>query len=479
MATITSTGLGSGLDVESIVSQLMTVERQPINQMKTEASRIDTKISAYGRIQSYVSALRDASATLAKPVTWGEATASSSDDKVVSATGSTSAAEGSYNVAVQQLAAGQILASSAFPGNTATVGEGTLSIEIGGWNADQSSFTPKVGGSTVSVSVDAGDSLVEVRDKINRAGAGVTASIVTDSQGARLVFRSGATGESNAFRVIVADTDGNDSDANGLSRLGYDPSAGMSGLSRTQAAADARATVDGLSVTSASNTLTDVVQGVTLKLSKVSVDPVEVRVAANTENMQKAVTDFANAYNELAKYLTNQTRYDAASKTAGALQGDASVNALRGMLRGLGTGTTSASTTLRRFADIGLDPQSDGSLKVNTSKLGEALSGQLGEVRKLFAASGGASEAENGLAVRIRRWGDTVLGTDGALNSRTDSLRRQKDSNSDRQESFETRMSQVEKRLRAQYSALDTQMSKMSALSSYVSQQMVALSKNL
>lgn len=478
MATISSAGLGSGLNVDGIVTSLMAVERQPLTQMKTEAGKIDTKISAYGKIQSYVSAVRDAASSLTKATTWGDTSASSSDAAVVSATGSSSAAVGAYSVSVQQLAAGQAIASSPFADSAAVVGEGTLSIELGAWSADQSSFTPQASASSVSVSIAATDTLAQVRDKINSAGSGVTASIVTDSSGARLVMRSGATGEANAFRVIVTDNDGNSTDSSGLSGLGYDPSAGLTSMSRTRAAADARATIDGLAVTSASNTLTDAIPGVTLKLAKVSVDPVEVSVSSNTDNIKKAVTDFANAYNDLAKYLTTQTKYDASSKTAGSLQGDASVNALRSALRSLGGGSSSASATLKRLADVGLDPQSDGTLKVDATKLGDAVTSKLAEVRKLFATSTGATDADNGLAYRLRRWGDSVLGADGALTTRTDSLRRQKDSNSDKQESFELRMTQVEKRMRAQYSSLDTQMAKMNALQSYVSQQIAAMSSS-
>lgn len=476
MASISSAGLGSGINVESVVSQLMAVERQPLVQMQAEASKIDAKISAYGKIQSHVSALRDAASNLTKASTWGDSRASSSDAAVVSATGSPSAVAGSYNVAVQQLAAGQAVASTAFASLDSTVGAGTLSIDTGSWSPTQDSFTPRPGSSTINVSISADDTLAEVRDKINSVGAGVTASIVTDSSGARLVLRSGATGESNAFRIIVADSDGNGGDAAGLSRLGYDPPSGAVAMTRTQTAADARATIDGLAVTSASNTLTDVVPGVTLGLSKVSADPVEVRVTSNTENIQKAVSDFATAYNDLARYLTTQTRYDSATKVAGSLQGDASVNALYAGLRSIVGGSSSASSVLRRLSDVGLDPQRDGTLKVDTTKLSDNLATRLAEVRKLFSTSGSLGDESSGFAQKLRRWGDTVLGSDGSITTRSDSLRRLKDSNADKQEFFEQRMSQVEKRMRAQYTALDTQMAKMSALQSYVSQQVAAMS---
>ncbi|HQY07165.1 MAG: flagellar filament capping protein FliD [Burkholderiales bacterium] len=474
MASISSAGIGSGLDVETIVTQLMAVERQPLTQMKTQATKIDSKISAYGKLQSYTSALRDAASNLTKAATWGSSTAASADSSVVSASGNTKATAGSYSVSVQQLAASQSLASSAFGSSASTLGSGTLTLELGTWSADQSSFTAKSGATPVSVSVLATDTLAQVRDKINAAGGGVSASIVNDASGSRLVMHSSATGEENGFRVQVADDDGDSTDSAGLSALAYDPSASVSSMSRTQAAANARATVNGLTVTSASNTLEEVVEGVTLKLGKVSASPVEVTVSSNTESIKKSITDFATAYNDLAKYLSTQTRYDSASKTAGSLQGDASVNALRSALRGVGTGSVSASATYQRLADIGLDPQSDGTLKVDDSKLTEAL-GNLGEMKKLFANVDGVTSANEGFAVRLRKWGDAQLSTSGSLTSRSNSLQRQKDANSDQQETFENRMTAVEKRMRAQYTALDTQMAKMNQLSSYVSQQLSVL----
>lgn len=474
MATISSAGLGSGLDVTSIVSSLMAIEKQPLTKLQTAASKIETKLSAYGKVQSYASALRDAAAKLAKSSTWGSTTSTSSDATVVSASSnSTTAQSGAYSISVSALAANQAVASTAFTDKTATVGSGSLSIQLGSWNAGSTAFTPKSGSSAVNVTIAATDTLSDIRDKVNNAGAGVTATIVTDASGARLVMRSKETGEENGFRIQATDDDGTHANASGLSSLAYDPAGGTTAMSRTQAAANAQATVNGLSVTSATNTLTDAVEGVTLKLNKVSASPVEVAVATDTSTLKTAVTDFAKAYNDLANYLTSQTKYDSASKTGATFQGDSAMNALRSGLRALGTGNAGTSSTLTRLAAIGLDPQADGSLKTDSAKLDAAVA-NVDELKKMFVSSG----TTDGMGIKFRQWADNLLGVDGAVTSRQTSLQGQKSANTKAQDRFNERLTTIEARLNKQYSALDTTMSKMNGLSSYVSAQLTALSNS-
>ncbi len=474
MATISSAGLGSGLDVSSIVSQLMAIEKQPLTKMQQAASKIDTKISAYGQVQSYASSLRDAAAKLAKAATWGTTTASSADATTVSASSSsTSAQTGTYSVTVSKLAASQAVASSAFTDKTATVGSGTLKLQLGSWDASGTAFTAKSGSSEVSVSVAATDTLADIRDKINATGAGVTATIVSDASGARLVMRSNDTGAANGFRVQASDDDLSDTDASGLSRLAYVSASGTNGTSRTQAASDAQATINGLSVTSSSNTLTDVVEGLTLKLNKVNASPVDVSVASDSETLKTALTDFAKAYNSLATYLTNQTKYDSSTKTAATFQGDSAMNALRSGLRAFASGNAGSSSTFKRLAEIGFDPQADGTLKTNSSKLDAALN-NTAELKKMFVTTSGT----DGLGASIRSWADGLLGVDGAVTTRQNSLQGQKTANTKAQDRLNERLTQVETRLKAQYTALDSTMSKISGMSNYVTQQLAAMANS-
>ena len=477
MASISSAGIGSGLDVSSIVTQLMSVEKAPLQQMQTEASKIQSKLSSYGKIQSYVSALRDSALALTKSTTWGNTTATPGDTSVFTATTDSTAAAASYSLTVQQLAGAQTLASSAWPASVSTVGAGVLRLEMGTYSTDPASFAPKSGSTGVDVTISATDTLADVRDKINAAKAGVTASLVNDASGSRLVMRSTETGTANAFRVTATDADGNNSDASGLSKLAYDPSAGIGSMTQTQAAKDAKATIDGLAVTSSSNLLSDVVTGVTIKLAKVSTTAVDLTVASNTDSIKTAVTAFSDAYNNLNKYLTDQTKYDATAKKGSTLQGDSGTNALRATMRGIIGDTSGVSGTFKRMADIGLDPQADGTLKVDSTKLVNAL-GKLSDVKALFATKDAALDSNNGFATRIQKWGDGLLSFEGSITTRSSSLQRQIDANTKRQESFNTRMTQVETRMRAQYTALDTKMSTLNGLSGYITQQITNMNKS-
>jgi flagellar hook-associated protein 2 len=475
MATISSAGIGSGLDVNSIVTQLVAVEKAPLQNMQKEASAFQDRLSAYGKIQSYTSALRDAAAKLTKATTWGDTSATSADSTIASATTDTTAVAGSYSLTVQQLASAQTLASAASPASVA-VGAGVIHIDLGTWAAGQTGFTPKSGSTTADVTILSTDTLADVRDKINAAKSGVMASIVNDSSGSRLVLRSSETGAGSAFRVTTTDADGTDGNSTGLSSLAYNPAAGINSLSRTQTATDALANVNGLSVTSASNVMSGVVEGLTIKLSKVSATPVEIAVTSNSDSIKTAITGFTDAYNNLSKYLADQTKYDSATKTGAILQGDSGTNALRSGMRNIIGDTSGVSGLYHRMADIGIQAGVDGTLTVDSTKLTTAL-GKLSDVKALFANKDFSDTKNNGFATRLQTWSDTLLSFDGSLTTRSDSLKRMLDANTKKQEDFNTRMTSVEARLRAQYGALDTKMATLNGLSSYMTQQITNMNK--
>lgn len=471
MATLSSIGIGSGLDAGAIVSQLVALERRPIEQLKTEAGKIDARLSSFGRIQSSLDSLRSAARSLADTSTWRAAGATSGDPTAVGVTVSSGTSPGSYAVQVTALAAAQMNASAAVASSTTAIGEGTLTIDIGSWSSDLSGFTAKAGSSAVQITIGPGeDTLEKIRDKINdTSGLGVRASIVNDASGSRLVLQSRETGAENGFRVQVADNDGVGNDVGGLSRLAYDPAGGAAVSTRSQAGRNAQATINGLPVESATNSLSNVLDGVSLTLGKVTTGPVDVTVSRDTASMRKAIDGFVSSYNDLVKLVRDQTKYDAGSKNAGTLQGDRTAIGILGQVRMAMSGTSSASSVFARASDIGLSIQTDGTLKVGSAKLDEAL-GNLGELQKFFATATNASTT-NGLGDRLRQLADQLLGTDGAVSSRQDGLRQQKTNNGKRQQSLEDRIALTEKRLRAQYQALDASMSKLGNLSNYVSQQ--------
>ena len=478
MASITSIGIGSGLDIEGMIKQLVAAERQPVTKLQKEATTLQTKLSTYGKLQSGMATLRDAAAALTRATTWGATTGSSSDPAAVAVTTSSSTLPGSYAIEVQRLASVQSNASGVYASAESLVGEGTLRIELGSWSADQSGFTPKAGATAVDISVGPpAESLAQLRDKINASNSGVVASVLTDASGARLVLRSAATGEMNGFRIGVTDTDGNNSDGLGLSALAFDPSAGILTMAKALAAANAHATLNGLPISSESNTLSNVLDGLTLTLGKVTTAPVLAEAKADTASIRKALDSFVTAYNDLNKLVAEQTKYDAASKTAGALQGDSAAVAIRTQMRNLLGSSGGSSTMFSRLADIGFDVQSDGNIKLDETKLANGLA-NLGEMKNLFAYSDPLNPGGSGIAVQLRTMADQVLSIDGSINTRSEGLRKRIDVNGERQERLEDRITLVEKRLRAQYTALDKQMASLNSLSNYVTQQIAALTNS-
>jgi flagellar hook-associated protein 2 len=478
--SVNSLGIGSGLDVNSIISSLMAAESQPLTDLQNKASSINTEISSVGQIKSLASTFGDKAQALSSLSLWQQTASTSSDSSVVTAdTSSGGAVAGDYSVTVQQLALGQTVTSSALSSSDATVGQGTLSIQLGTWSGTDtppSNFAKKAGADPISITIGAGDSLAAIRDKINAAGAGVTASIITDATGARLSLRSTATGAENGFQITETDKDANGAPLTGLSALTYDPSGGASGLSWNQSAQNAEATVNGIPVESASNTLSNVSDGLSLTLSKVSATPVDVQVSADTNSMKSAINDFISAFNSLNSYIQDQTKYDATSKTGGPLEGDPSILGFQNQLRGVINLDSSASTMYARLSDIGITVQADGSLAADSTKLTAALQNPK-QLQALFATQG-TDNASSGFAVRFSNLVTQALDPiDGQLTTRYTGLQGELQRNSDDQTNMQTHLDAEQARLTAQYQALDTTMSQMSALSSYVSQQMAALPK--
>lgn len=477
MATISSPGIGSGLDVNSIVTQLVAVERQPINQLQTQASALQTKLSTFGKVQSDLSALRDAAAALTSPATWNQTSGTSSNTASVGVTTDATNLPGTYSVQVTQLAQAQSNISKTYAAATDPVGQGTLHIELGTWGAGNS-FTPQPGTAAVDINVGPpAKSLAEVRDIINSANAGITATVLTDASGARLVFRSTVTGAVNGFRVTANDADGNNVDASGLSALAYDPSVGVVTMGQALAAANASALINGALVSSTTNTMSNVVDGMTLTLQSVTAAPVQITTAPDQDAIRKRIQDFVTAYNNLNGELTTDTKYDADTKTAGTLQGDSAAVSLRSGLRNLLRGNSGASTLYTRLADIGFNVSQDGTIQLDSSKLDNALA-NVGELKKLFSNTDAAVPANNGFATLFRTQADQLLGVDGSIAASSQGLRDSISRNEARQAELETRVAQTEARLRQQYTALDAQMGQLQSLSSYVTQQMAVLSNS-
>ncbi|MFO1270957.1 MAG: flagellar filament capping protein FliD [Rubrivivax sp.] len=477
--SITSTGIGSGLDVNSIITQLMAVEGQPLTLLQQRKSDLDTQVSAIGQLQSLTGAMRDAAQKLTSVSLWKSTVASSGNESAVKVTTDGNTPTGAYSVQVDSLAARQTIASRSFAASTDKLGEGTLTIELGSYTGEPTptGFTPKAGATPVTVTIGPDDtSLESVRDKINAAGAGVTATIVKDASGARLALRSSATGAENGFRISAAETTDDGVATDGLSALAFDAAGGSSNMTRTESAANAKATVNGIAVESASNTLDGVSDGMTLTLLAETAAPVNVDVADDAEGVKTAIGTFVKAFNDLASYVRNQTKYDPDTKKGGPMQGDQTLLGLQTALRGVINQGSTASTKYERLADIGITMQTDGTLAIDSTKLDAAVDNRA-ELRKLFAADG-ATTASDGFMTRFAGLGAAELDSGGPLDTRNSSLQAMIKRNQDSQDAMQRRLDQTEARLRAQYQALDSSMAKLNGLSSYLTGQLTAIAKN-
>ena len=443
---LSSPGIGSGLDVKTIVSQLVALERRPIELLQVQKTKLSTQLSSVGLLQSYVGNLQSAAGQLGTPEFWTRTTANSSDVAAVAATARTGAAAASYSIDVVTLATAQSLSSAAGAITDASnMGAGTITITLGA--------------TAVPITVVDGTSLSAVRDQINAAAAGASAAIIQDGTGPRLVFTATNTGAANAVTVAVTGASGQ------LAALTY-----PGGMTQDRPGVNAVLRVNGLQISSASNRLSGVVDGMDLTLGRVTTSPVQVTIAADTVTLRKSVTDFVSAYNEINRYLSTQTKYDETTKVAGALQGDRAAVGLQSQLRGLLQQSSAASAVYARMSDLGLEVQRDGSIKINDSRLDAALANPAAVARAF-------STLETGFGKRFKALTDGVLGTDGLLTSRATGLRASIARNDKDQQRQEDRVKRVQERITRQYSALDKSLNQLTGLGNFVQQQVTNWNK--
>jgi flagellar hook-associated protein 2 len=489
MATISSAGIGSGLDVKSIVSQLVALEKAPLKNLQLEATRDQDQISAMGQIQSQFSALSTVSTTLATAGSWSARKTSSSNSgaATISATSTTGAT--TFTLDVDALAAQQSVASPRMGSQGSQVGSGTLVLRLGTWSGSgaATAFAPTSSSADVSISVTASDTVTTVAASINAAKAGVVATVFNDGTQDRLLLRSTNTGVAAGFRLqatpTTADPGGID-----LSRLSFDPAGGdvlgMAGQT-IQFGQDAAARINGLAVTSGSNTLTGNIPGVTVNLLATTTtgygtasevkSPLTMVVSEDVTPAVKNVSDFVTAYNTLAKSLSDLTKYDSGTKTSSLFQGDSAVLGLQSVLRSM-LGSTSAGSAYSRLSDVGIEMQRDGTLSLNTTKLSTAANNGT-ELQKFFALDN-RNVATNGFGVKMRDFASGVLASGGQVSNKATALQNALKRNATEQTRVNDKAAIVEARLNKQYSALDAKMASLSALNSYVAQQVTTWNKS-
>lgn len=473
MATISSVGVGtSGLNVKDIITKMVELEKAPLTTLTAQKATINTKISAFGQMKSLVSTLSDAAGKLTSVTGWNAVTTTTSDSKFVTATAVGGTLPTTFNVEVQSLAKAQSTASAALLPVGGAVGAGTLRLELGKWSG--SSFAAGTS-APVDITVSASDTLSDVASKINGANAGVTASILSDASGERLLLRSKTTGEAAGFRLSTmegGDTDitspGN-TDASGLSRL-------VNGSTVTQTAADAKATVNGIAVSSGTNTFANTVSGVSFTAVQVTTAPIEVSVSKDTSAVTTNINAFVSAYNAINQLINEATKFDSASGKGALLQGDSTTIALQSMLRSAVQSVTTGSSVFTKLADVGITQIRGGDLTVDTTKLNKAMTDNMEELKNMFRSTGGGSA--DGVAVKIKATATSLLASNGFFKSKDDALQLALKRNASEVTRVNDKVDSFEKRITARYNALDSQMSSLNALNAYVAQQVTTWNKS-
>ena len=399
---LSSSGIGSNLDVDSIVTQLMSVERQPLTKLARQEASYQTKLSGFGTLKGALSAFQTAVRGLSDISKFQGVKASAADATVATASATSAAVPGSYALKVTQLAQAQKLVAGGVASDIAPVGKGVISFDFGSitggaYDAVTGKYTgasfATSGSGVKTVTIDASnDSLAGIRDAINKAAIGVTATIVNDGSGTpyRLALSSSATGAATSMKISVADT----APDTGLSALlNHDP-AGSQALAQKSTAQNAEFTVDGIAISKATNSVSDVIGGVTLNLLKTNTDPTTVTIARDTAAVTAAVNDFVKAYNEISKNFADATAYNATTKTAAILNGEASVRSMQGQVRAvLSAPVAGGASAFSRLSEIGVAIQKDGTLAVDATKLGNAISTKFNDFAGLFASVGKSSDS--------------------------------------------------------------------------------------
>lgn len=411
---ISSPGIGSNLDVDNIVKQLMAVEAQPLNTLARKEASYLAKVSAFGTLKGALTTFQTALDALKMPAKFQGVNATAADTTILSGTATSKAVAGSYTVDVTKLAQAQTIATAGQATSTAPIGDGsktTLTFQFGTISGgklqsgvyvnDPAAIPPdptftqdatQTGGSVVIDSTN--NSLQGIRDAVNKANIGVTATIVSDGSGNphHLVYTSNATGATSSMKVSVdRDAAAPVGDTALADLLAYDP-AGAQKMTQSSAAQDTALTVNGIAITARNKSVAEAIQGVTLSINKIG--STTVNVTRDTAAISNGVSSLVKAYNDLDKTIKTLTAYDATTKTAGSLLGDASVRNIQTQVRAmLGDTLTGAGGALNNLTQIGVTFQKDGSMALDQAKLTKAIDTSFDDMAGLFASIGTSSDS--------------------------------------------------------------------------------------
>ncbi|WP_417862625.1 flagellar filament capping protein FliD [Vreelandella venusta] len=445
MASIASLGIGSGLDLNGLLDQLQDAERGKLKPIERQLETQQTKISAYGQLQSALSKFQTAAAELNDSALY-ESLSTNVGGDAITATADGEAQPGSYNVTVNTLATRGTLAS-----------EGVAELDASLTTAEQTLTFSFGDGSSKEVTIGANSSLEDIRDAINASeDSGVNATIVNDGTNYRLALSSSETGA--------------DASITGFSFSGTEPFAADTD-NTLQAGTDAALTVNGIAITSPTNQVEGAIQGVTLNLQEEGDSTVEVE--QNTRAVREAITGFVDAYNELKGTIGELTSYNAETGVAGELNGDNTVRTVESRMRSILSGGIEGEFSV--LSDIGISLQRDGTLSIDESELDNAIVNNQDALSVFFAGDAD----ESGMAGQLNQGLDQLLGTNGAVKGAITGAENRVESLVEHYTRTEQNIERTISRYRTQFGQLDSMIAQMNQTSSYLTQQFDALDAQL
>ena len=445
---ITSTGIGSGLDVSAIVTALTNAYgAAQTNELSSEQTTLNAQVSAFGTFSSALDTLQATLSSIDEPSALAAYSATVGDTSIASATTDSTAVPGSYSLEVQNLATAATLTSAPVASGSSYVGTGTLTLTVG------SASTSITIGST-------NDTLSGIASAINGAAdnPGVTASVIATTAGSRLVLTGTTTGASNAISVSESGGDG------GLSSLAY-PADGDTGLTQTQAPEDASYSINGYAATSASNVVSGAITGVTLNLLSPSAagTPTTLSVSADPATAATSINTFVSAVNGVLSAIQSLGGYDATTNTAGPLNGNATLesfqNQLEGILDDVQSGNSGGVTSL---GDIGITADANtGQLDTDSGTMTDALSANITAVGNLLGGT-------NGIATQLNTLINQYTGPGGLLSSVNQGLQTSLTQVSQQQTALQAELATYSATLTSEYNAMDTAVAALKETQTYL-----------
>lgn len=466
-SSISSLGVGSGLDLSSLLDSLQSSEQTRLQPLQSRLSSFNTQLSAYGRLTNSVNNLQSAADKLNDASLYQSTQVSTSGD-AFTASSSKEAVPGSYSVSVTQLAQAQSLVAPAVADSAAALGTGgTITITTG----DNDPVDIEIGEDNAS--------LEDVRDAINAAGAGVSASIINDGSDTpyRLVLSSNDPGTDNQINISATDAAGG-SGTQLSDVLGYDSAAGSGAMTETVAAQDAKLSVNGIDITRSSNTVEDAIQGVTLSLTGTTDadSPQSLTTTRDNDTIKGALTKFISAYNSYRSTADNLTAYNA-DANSGVLLGDSTARSVASRIRE-SLNTSVEGGDLSMLSDVGISLQTDGSLKVDDEKLDAALNNDPRGVARLFSGDLASDVEDDGVAGAVSSAIAAMTDDNGLLSAASDGVQRSIDSVNDRMDQMQASIDSEIERYRQQFVQLDSLMSDLNSTQSYLTTQLSQLNSS-